>query len=431
MNWIGWIVLAALVVDAGLHLTADLLNLKRLSTRIPAAFEGIYDPQRYARSQAYLKDRTHFGWIAAAVDLSALLLFWFLGGFTWLDNWARALPVHPVGQGLAFVAVLAAAKGLLSIPLGAWSTFVIENRYGFNRTSLGIWVTDRLKGAALAVAIGAPLLAAVLVLLTAAGPHAWFYCWLAVTGCMLLIQSVAPTWILPLFNRFAPLPPGGLREAITAYARSVDFTLDNIYEMDGSKRSSKSNAFFTGFGRRRRIVLFDTLIAGHSTPELVAVLAHEMGHFKQRHIAKMLAAGILQTGIAFYLLSLCIAYPPLFTAFFIPEVSVHAGLVLFGLLYAPVDFFSRLGVNYISRRHEFAADRYAVQTTGDPTALADALRKLTVDNLGNLNPHPFYVALNHSHPPVIERLAAISKAVPRPSRPADPGPPTAQHPVSD
>jgi STE24 endopeptidase len=226
---------------------------------------------------------------------------------------------------------------------------------------------------------------------------------------MLGVQYIAPTWIMPLFNRFEPLPAGQLRDAITQYAASIDFALDNIFVMDGSKRSTKSNAFFTGFGRHRRIVLFDTLIENHSVDELVAVLAHEMGHYKERHILKNLIVGMLQAGIMFYLLSFFISYPGLFKAFYMDQVSVYAGLVFFGLLWAPLDGIIGLGMQAVSRHHEYAADRFAVETGPNGQALVVALKKLSVDNLSNLQPHPLYVFLHYSHPPVLNRIEAIEK----------------------
>jgi STE24 endopeptidase len=214
---------------------------------------------------------------------------------------------------------------------------------------------------------------------------------------------------MPLFNKFTPLDDGELRESIFAYARSVKFPLDNVFMMDGSKRSTKSNAFFTGFGKNRRIVLFDTLIEKHSVEELVAVLAHEMGHYKEKHILKNFAIAILQSGVMFYVLSLFISYPGLFKAFYVEEVSVYAGLIFFGMMYAPLDGVMGLALGALSRRHEFAADRFAVQTTGKPEAMIQALKKLSVHNLSNLQPHPFYVFLNYSHPPLLKRIEAIDK----------------------
>jgi STE24 endopeptidase len=407
MNAIGFLILAALVLATVMDFLADALNLRRMREVLPAAFAQWYDPQRYRQSQAYLRVNTRFGWLVALVDLAVLLIFWLGGGFRWLDEWVRTLSLAPVTSGLIFIGVLAAAKSLISQPFSMYATFVIEARFGFNQTTWRTFLFDRIKGIGLALLLGGPLLAGVLLFFQYAGDNAWWYCWLLTVGFMLLMHYIAPTWIMPLFNRFAPLPEGELRAAITAYARGIDFGLDNIFVMDGSKRSTKANAFFTGFGRHRRIVLFDTLIHKHTVEELVAVLAHEMGHYKQKHILKMLLVGIAQAGLMFYLLSWFISYPPLFAAFGIQSPSVHAGLVFFGLLYAPLDLLLGMAVQHLSRRHEFAADRFAVTTAPQGVALATALKKLSVDSLSNLDPHPLYVFLHYSHPPVLQRVTAI------------------------
>jgi STE24 endopeptidase len=413
MNWIAWTLLLFLVADYLLQTTADRLNLKAVTDDIPPSFQGIYDAKKYKQSQAYLRTNTRFGQIAATFDLFILLLFWFSGGFALIDNWTRGFGWGPVATGLAYIGILAGMKAALDQPFSLYATFVIEQRFGFNQTTLGTWIKDRLKGLVLALIIGIPLLAGILGFFLYAGTTAWLWCWALITLFMITVQFLAPTWIMPLFNRFEPLEEGELREAVMNYAASIGFSLENIYVMDGSKRSSKSNAFFTGFGRHRRIVLFDTLIAKHSVDELVAVLAHEMGHYKMRHILKMMAVGILQTGIILYLLSLVIHSPALFTAFHVQQPSIHAGLVFFGLLYAPVDFFLGMIVQRISRTHEFAADRFAAETTGRPQSMIEALKKLSVHNLSNLSPHPFYVFLNYSHPPVLRRIEAIERAAGR------------------
>jgi len=409
LNLIAIIILAAIVIDAGLNFTADLLNLRGLRKELPPAFEGWYAPAEYKKSQEYLKTNTRFGWIVGTLELLIILLFWFGGGFGWLDDRVRDLGWPMVWSGLIYIGILLSIKALLTVPFSVYSTFVIEERFGFNKTSWGTFLKDRLKSLVLAVVLGAPLLAAVLLFFQYAGSHAWWYCWSATVGFMLLVQYIAPTWIMPLFNRFDPLAEGELRNAIMAYARRIDFKLDNIFVMDGSKRSSKSNAFFTGFGRHRRIVLFDTLIDKHSVDELLAVLAHEMGHYKEKHILKNLIIGILQAGVMFYVLSFFISYRGLFEAFYVQHVSVYAGLVFFGMLYAPLDGLMGMAVQALSRHHEYAADRFAVKTSGKRGAMIEALKKLSIHNLSNLQPHPFYVFLNYSHPPVLKRIEAIEK----------------------
>ena len=408
MNIIALIILIALLFDSVLNGLSDYLNLTRLQEDLPEAFEGVYDPERYRKSQEYLKVNTRFGWMIAAFDLIVILVFWFGRGFPLLDEWVRSFGFGSILCGLMYIALLVVFKALLSLPFSIYHTFVIEERFGFNQTTWTTYFLDLLKGLGLAILLGAPLLTGILAFFEYAGTNAWWYCWIAVTVYMLGVQFIAPTWIMPLFNKFSPLADGELKSAILSYAGSIKFPIENVYVMDGSKRSSKSNAFFTGFGKHRRIVLFDTLIKRHTTGELVAVLAHEMGHYKKKHIIQSLVLGILQMGFMLYLLSIFISYQGLFDAFYMSRTSVYAGLIFFAMLYSPLDFFIGLFMQMRSRRNETAADRFAVETTRDPQSMVDALKKLSVHNLSNLLPHPFYVFLNYSHPPVLQRINAIT-----------------------
>jgi STE24 endopeptidase len=408
MNFIAIIILCTIAVDFILNLTADGLNLKHLRSELPQAFEGVYDPERYRKSQQYLKVNTQFGWITSTFNLCLILVFWFAGGFPLLDKWVRAFELGPVLSGLVYMGVLMLLKAALSLPFSMYATFVIEERFGFNKTTLQTYVMDLLKGLGLALLLGTPLLAAVLIFFQYAGPHAWWYCWIGVTLYMLVVQFIAPTWIMPLFNKFTPLEEGELKSKILSYANSIDFPLENVYQMDGSRRSTKSNAFFTGFGKHKRIVLFDTLIKQHSVNELVAVLAHEMGHYKKKHIRQTLILGILQTGLMLFLLSQFITYQGLFDAFYISQQSIYAGMIFFAMLYAPIDFFVGILMQVLSRKNETVADQFAAETTKDPVSMVDALKKLSVHNLSNLTPHPFYVFLNYSHPPVLKRIESLS-----------------------
>ena len=409
MNWVAWTILIFLVVHYLLQRIASHLNLGAISDTIPEALKDRYPPDAYRRAQAYLRTTSRFGQVVATVDLAVLLTFWFGGGFALVDEWSRTLAGGPVLTGLAFIGALALLKAVVGQPFSLYATFVIEQRFGFNQTTWGTWVSDRLKGVLLAVLLGAPLLSGVLALFHYCGTTAWLWCWLLVTLFSLVVQWIAPTWILPLFNRFVPLAAGQLKDAVTAYAASIGFPLRDIVVMDGSKRSTKSNAFFTGFGGNRRIVLFDTLVDRHAPDELLAVLAHEMGHYRLRHIVKMMVAGIMQTGLLLYCLAMVIHSPDLYAAFGIDRPSVHVGLVVFGLLTVPLDLFLGLFMQALSRRHEFAADRFAVRTTGRVQPMIEALKTLSVDNLSNLSPHPFYVLLNYSHPPVLQRIQALER----------------------
>ena len=247
MNGLGLLILTALVVNTALSLLADILNLTSLSPVLPKAFDGWYEPSEYARSQSYLRVNTRFGWVVSLFDLSVLLIFWFGGGFAWLDEWVRGFGYATLPSGLFYIGVLVALKTVLDLPFGLFATFVIEARFGFNKTTWQTWLLDKLKALLLGLLIGVPLLTVVLLFFMHAGGNAWWYCWLVTVGVMLLMHYVAPTWIMPLFNRFNPLPEGELRTAITTYAESIGFRLDNIFVMDGSKRSSKANAFFYRF----------------------------------------------------------------------------------------------------------------------------------------------------------------------------------------
>lgn len=410
MNGIAFVILIALAADFFLHLLADGLNLRHLSHQLPKGFEGIYDAQRYRQSQRYLKTHTQFGWIASALQLIALLVFWFAHGFPWLDRWVRALELGPILSGLLFIGVLLLFKAALTLPFSIYKTFGIEARFGFNKSTATTYILDLLKGLLLTILLGAPLLAAILAFFEYAGPHAWWICWVGITLYMLLVQFIAPVWIMPLFNKFTPLEEGQLKSAILDYAQAIEFPLENVYQMDGSRRSTKSNAFFTGFGKHKRIVLFDTLIQQHTVAELVAILAHEMGHYKKKHVRQAFVLAVLQTGFMLFLLAQFITYQGLFDAFFMPQQSVYAGMLFFAMLYAPIGLFGGLLMQVRSRKNEVAADQFAAATTQDPASMISALKKLSVHNLSNLTPHPFYVFLNYSHPPVLQRIQILSSA---------------------
>ncbi len=409
MNIYAVIILATIIFGFILDLIADVLNLKALRKDLPKEFEGVYDAEKYAKSQEYTKVNTRFGFLTGSVSLIVTLVFWFAGGFNYLDEIARGWNLSSIWTGLLYIGILMLVKSLLSIPFSVYSTFVIEERFGFNKTTPRTFILDIVKGLALAIVIGGPLLAGVLAFFQYAGNLAWLYCWIVTVVFLLFIQLIAPTWIMPLFNKFTPLEDGDLRESILSYANKVKFSLQNVFVMDGSRRSSKSNAFFTGFGKRKRIALFDTLIKKHTILELVAVLAHEIGHYKKKHIIKGMVISFLHTGVMFYLLSIFLSHQGLFDAFYMDQMSIYAGLIFFGMLFSPIEMILSIFMQIFSRKNEFEADRFAAETTEDSESMVSALKKLSVDNLSNLTPHPFYVFLNYSHPPVLKRIEAIEK----------------------
>lgn len=410
MNIFSVIILVTLAADFILNLVADLYNLRCLETELPEEFDDVYDEETYRRSQEYTRENTKFGIVTAAFNLALILLFWFAGGFNWLDQIVRSWELGIIWTGLAYIGILVLAKSILSLPFSIYSTFVIEERFGFNKTTPKTFVLDQLKGLGLGVVLGGPLLAGVLAFFTYFETYGWLYAWAAVTAFTLFVQFIAPTWIMPLFNDFEPLEEGELRQKIEDMADRVDFPLQGIFVMDGSKRSSKSNAFFTGFGKNKRIALYDTLIDKHTDDELVAVLAHEIGHYKKKHILKNMTVSILHTGVMLLLLSIFLNAEGLYEAFYMEQPSVYAGLIFFGLLYAPVEMLLSLVMQIISRKHEYEADRFAAETTEQPGTMIQALKKLSKDNLSNLTPHWFYVFLNYSHPPVLKRIEAIREA---------------------
>ena len=402
-----FIILFALLIEYATRVVAHLLNLKSLRSEPPPALEGVYKPEDYRKSQEYVRTNTRFAFVTSTFSLAVLFSFWFAGGFNYLDQIVRSWGFVPVLNGLFYIGILLLGYSLLTLPLSIYRTFVIEERFGFNRTTPRTFLVDRVKGLGLAALLGASLLAGILALFEYAGYHAWLYCWIAFTGFSLILQYVAPTWIMPLFNKFTPLEPGELKEAILNYARSVDFPIKSVFVMDGSKRSSKSNAFFTGFGRNKRIALFDTLIKRHTVPELIAILAHEIGHYKKKHILQGTIINILHAGVLFFVLSILLGSPGLYNAFYMEQPSIYSGILFFGLLYTPLEMVLSVIMNALSRRNEYEADRFAAETIQHPQHLIGALKKLSAGNLSNLMPHPFYVFLNYSHPPLLQRMRAI------------------------
>ena len=407
MNPFFLVILIALLIEYAIGVIANLFNLKSLSTKPPPALEGVYQSDEYRKSQEYLRANTRFDFVTGTFSLAVLLSFWFTGGFNYLDQIVRSWGFVPILNGLLYIGILVLGYSLIKLPFSIYRTFVIEERFSFNTTNPRTFASDRIKGLVLAALIGAPLLGGILALFEYAGYHAWIYCWIAVTLFSLILQYVAPTWIMPLFNKFTPLEGGELREAILSYARSVDFPVKNVLVMDGSKRSSKPNALFTGFGRNKRIALFDTLIKKHTVPELIAVLAHEIGHHRKKHILQGTIISILHTGVLFFVLSILLGSPGLYDAFYMEQQSIYSGILFFGLLYTPLEMVLSIMMHALSRRNEYEADRFAAETTQHPQHLVEALKKLHAGNLSNLTPHPFYVSLNYSHPPLLQRIRAI------------------------
>lgn len=409
MNIYFIIIISIIAVEYLLNLIVELLNVKSASGDLPKEFEGYYDAQKYSLAQEYLKENTNFSLIKDTVSVAVTLIFILAGGFNFVDSIARSFNLGQILTGLIFTGILALASQLLSVPFSAYHTFVIEAKYGFNKTTVKTFVLDIFKGLILTVIIGAIILSVIFWFFYAAGSLAWVYCWIAVALFQLFLLFIAPVIIMPLFNKYTPLEEGELKSAIENYAREQKFALAGVFKMDASRRSTKSNAFFTGFGKFRRIALFDTLIQKHTVEELVSVLAHEIGHYKKKHFVKGIILSVITTGIMFFILSFFINNKGLFDAFRMQNLSIYASLVFFGFLYSPINLFISIFSNIISRKHEYEADDFSVTTYKKPESFITALKKLTVDNLSNLTPHPLKVFLDYSHPPVLKRIEEIRK----------------------
>lgn len=409
MNTYLLIILIIIVGDYLLDFIVETLNVKHVKTELPKEFEDYYDAEKYKKAQDYLKETTRFGIITATITTPITLAFILIGGFNYVDQIARGFQLSPIPTGLIFAGILMFASQILSIPFSVYSTFVIEEKYGFNLTTVKTFILDILKSWLLIAIIGGIVFSIILWFFAKAGDLAWIYCWLVVVLVQLVLTFIAPVVIMPLFNKFFPLDDSELKTAIENYAKSQKFKLKGVFTMDASKRSSKSNAFFTGFGRFRRIVLFDTLIKKHTVDELVSVLAHEMGHYKKKHILKSILLSIITTGLMFFILSLFINNEGLFSAFKMAHTSIYASLFFFAFLYTPINLVISIFSKILSRKHEYEADLYASTTYGKSESMISALKKLTVDNLSNLTPHPLNVFLNYSHPPVLERIQAMRK----------------------
>ncbi len=401
------IIILALVGEFLVRSVVRYLNLKSMNPNLPSEFDGFYQSQEYQKSQRYTQAKTKLSYVTSSVSLLAIIGLIFIEGFGLLDNYVRGFGLSTVPTGLLFFGLLFLANDWLSFPFSFYNTFIIEGKFGFNKTTIKTFLLDKVKSYLLTLIFGTLILSAILFFFIQLGEWAWLYAW----GLTVIFSVFAPpiytSLISPLFNQFTPLEEGELKTSIQKYADQVKFPLAEIFIMDGSRRSSHANAYFTGFGNQKRIVLFDTLIENHSVNELVAVIAHEVGHYKEKHLLKNMILSVAHSGFLFYLLSHFIDNPALFSAFGMQQTPLYAGLVFFGLLYSPIEFVLSIALHGLSRRHEYQADAYAVKTLGMAENLILALKNLSVSNLGNLTPHPINVFLNYSHPPVLQRISAM------------------------
>jgi STE24 endopeptidase len=401
-----YIIIGLLVADFIFERILEYLNSTQWSDQLPEEVKDIYDEEKYQRQQAYEKINFRFSLLSSSFSFVVVLLMFLFAGFAWVNGLALSVSANPILTALVFFGILMLASDLINMPFSVYDTFVIEEKFGFNKTTPKTFVLDKFKGYLLGAIIGGGLLALIIYLYQLTTTSFWIYAWLVISGFSVFMVLFYSNLIVPLFNKQTPLPEGELKSAIENFAVKAGFKLDNIYVIDGSKRSTKANAYFTGFGAKKRVVLYDTLINDMTTNELVAVLAHEIGHYKKKHVLWNLLLGIVQTGIVLFLFSLFVGSPELSAALGVETPSFHIGLIAFGILYSPISLVSGLAMNIFSRKNEYQADAFAAQYfSGDE--LASALKKLSVKNLSNLRPHPAYVFFHYSHPTLLQRLKAL------------------------
>lgn len=402
-NILFYCIVLILLIQYSIETVLEVLNHKSFLQKVPPELADVFDQEEYHKAKNYQNANYSFGLLQKAFSFFSTLIFLLAGGFNWLDQSLRTVTDNPYVLALLFFGILFFIGNLAAIPFAYYHTFKIESKFGFNKTTIKTFIKDILKGWGLTIIFGGTLLSIVIWFLQWAGTQFWLYVWVVFVLFMLVINLFYSKLIVPLFNKQEPLSTGPLKLKIELYAEKVGFQLQHIFVIDGSKRSTKANAYFSGFGKQKRVTLFDTLINDLEQEEIVAVLAHEVGHYKKRHIVVNLAASVITTGFTLFVLSLFINNPDLSKAIKVQVPSYHAALLAFGSLYSPISTLTGIIMNYLSRKFEFQADNYA-KTTYAAQPLISSLKKLSKNNLSNLSPHPAYVFMYYSHPPLVERI---------------------------
>jgi STE24 endopeptidase len=405
-----YIIIGFIVFEFALSKTLSWLNMKTWDKPLPEEVKDLYDSKKYADAKEYAKANNKLGTISATLSLVITIAFLYFKGFAWVDEIARGFSDSPILQALIFFGIISLASGIISLPFDVYGTFVIEEKFGFNKTTPLLYITDKLKMLAIGIVIGGGILALLTYLYGLLGDKFWLAGWALVSGISIFVAMFYTNILLPIFNKLTPLENGSLRESIEQYAAKVQFPLTNIFVMNGSKRSTKANAFFSGLGSRKNIVLYDNLINDMNTEEITAVLAHEVGHYKKKHILQSIAISIAQTVLLFFVFGWLASNPLMAEVLGAKQNSFHLSLVTFSLLYAPISMITGLLMNLFSRKNEYEADAYAKQTYGG-TYLITALKKLSVNHLSNLQPHSAYVFFNYSHPTLLQRMRAMNTSV--------------------
>jgi STE24 endopeptidase len=400
------LIMAIIMFNFVLERHLDFLNSKKWSNVIPDEVKDVFDAGEYRKSQDYKRINDQFGLVTGTFSFITVVIMMFYHVFGYIDGYVRTFTSNPVYIAILFFAVLMFASDIINTPFAIYDTFVIEEKFGFNKTSVRTFIFDKIKGWFLVGIIGGGVLALIIWFYSITERYFWLYAWGAISLFMIFITIFYSTIIVPLFNKQTPLEDGELRDAISDFCKKAGFQLQNIFVIDGSKRSTKANAYFTGLGRQKRIVLYDTLINDLTKEEIVAVLAHEIGHYKKKHTISGMIIGILQTGITLYIFSLFTVNPLLSYALGAKVKGVHMAMMAFGVIYSP--FSTAIGVfmNLVSRKNEYEADKFA-KDFGQHEYLISSLKKLSKNNLSNLTPHPAYVFFHYSHPTLLQRIKAL------------------------
>jgi STE24 endopeptidase len=406
-NWI-YLIIGLVIFNYLFSTVLDYINGKNWKTEVPSVMKDFYDEDKYLKAKNYSKEKGKVSLISSTLSTLITLLFLIFEGYGWLDNFISLYYDIPFLKSGIFFLVLFILSDFISIPFSCYNTFVIEEKYGFNKTTVKTFVLDKIKGYLLTLIVGGILLFGAIYIVSLLENSFWFWLWLSLSFIMLIVNMFYADLIVPIFNKLTPLEAGSLREKIESYTKKVGYSLKNIYIIDGSKRSTKANAFFSGLGPRKTIALYDTLVEKHTEEELVAVLAHEVGHYKKKHVFTSLFLTISQLGLMCFLLETCLKVGEISQALGGKEMVFHLGLVAFGILYSPIGTILSILMNINSRKNEFEADYYA-KTTYNGAALELALKKLSVDSLSNLYPHPLYTFIHYSHPPLLKRLSALNE----------------------
>lgn len=402
-NTLFYILIAILIISFIIDKILDALNAKHFNDTLPTEVKDVYDDAEYKKSQRYKATNYKFGLLTSTFSLVLTLGFFFFDGFAYVDQIARQLTTHSILITLIFFGIIMLGSDVITTPFSYYKTFVIEEQFGFNKTTRKTFILDKIKGWFMTIFVGGLILGALTWFYQTTGSTFWIYAWLLITVFTVFVNLFYSRLIVPIFNKQSPLEDGSLRTAISDYANTVGFNLDKIYIIDGSKRSTKANAYFSGFGSEKRVTLYDTLVNDLNEEEIVAVLAHEVGHYKKKHIIFNLVTSVLLTGFTLYVLSLLIGNPMLSEALGVATPSFHIGLIAFGILYSPLSEITGLLMNWFSRKFEYQADDYA-KTTYKAEPLITSLKKLSKNSLSNLTPHPAYVFMHYSHPTLLERI---------------------------